>query len=45
MSVVNDSFFNEFTLRLPNPAAPIVDALAERGVLGGVPPVALLSRA
>ncbi len=37
VSVVNDSFFNEFTVRLPKPAAPIVDELAEFGVLGGVP--------
>ncbi|HXP29781.1 MAG TPA: aminomethyl-transferring glycine dehydrogenase subunit GcvPA [Stellaceae bacterium] len=35
--VVNDSFFNEFTLRLPRPAAPLVETLAQRGVLGGVP--------
>ena len=35
--VENDSFFNEFTLHLPKPAAPIVNALAERGLLGGVP--------
>jgi glycine dehydrogenase subunit 1 len=37
VSVVNDSFFNEFTLRLPKPAAPVVEALAANGVLGGVP--------
>jgi glycine cleavage system P protein (glycine dehydrogenase) subunit 1 len=37
VSVVNGSFFNEFTVRLPKPAAPIVDELAEFGVLGGVP--------
>src|ERR1700722_4095463 len=35
--LVNDSFFNEFALRLPIPAADAVAALAERGVLGGVP--------
>jgi glycine dehydrogenase subunit 1 len=35
--LVSDSFFNEFTLRLTVPAAPVVDALAQRGVLGGVP--------
>jgi glycine dehydrogenase subunit 1 len=34
---LNDAFFNEFTLRLPEPAAPVVEALAARGVLGGVP--------
>jgi glycine dehydrogenase subunit 1 len=37
VSVVNDSFFNEFTLRLPRPAAPLADAMAELGVLAGVP--------
>jgi glycine dehydrogenase subunit 1 len=35
--VVPDSFFNEFALRLPRPAAEVVEALAERGILGGVP--------
>jgi len=34
--LVNDSFFNEFALRLPIPAADAVAALAEKGVLGGV---------
>jgi glycine dehydrogenase subunit 1 len=37
VSVVNSSFFNEFTVRLPKLAAPVVAALAEHGVLGGVP--------
>jgi glycine dehydrogenase subunit 1 len=37
VSVVNSGFFNEFTVRLPKPAAPIVEELAEFGVLGGVP--------
>ena len=35
--MVNDTFFNEFTLKLTRPAAAVVDALAEAGVLGGVP--------
>jgi glycine dehydrogenase len=35
--LLNQSFFNEFTLKLPVPAAGVVDALAERGVLAGVP--------
>jgi glycine dehydrogenase subunit 1 len=30
-------FFNEFALRLPVPAAPVVEALAARGVLAGIP--------
>ena len=37
VSVINDTFFNELTVRLPVAAAPLVDALAERGVLAGVP--------
>ena len=37
VDVLNDSFFNEFTLRLPRPAAGIVAALVGRGVLAGVP--------
>lgn len=36
VELVNDSFFNEFTLRLPKEARPIVRALADRQVLGGV---------
>jgi glycine dehydrogenase subunit 1 len=34
--LVNDGFFNEFSLQLPVPAAEVVDALAAKGVLGGV---------
>ncbi|MFI4949317.1 MAG: aminomethyl-transferring glycine dehydrogenase subunit GcvPA [Alphaproteobacteria bacterium] len=37
VELVNDRFFNEFTLRLPRPAATVVDRLAAQGVLGGVP--------
>ncbi len=37
VEVVNDTFFNEFTLKLPGKAASIVEALADKGVLGGVP--------
>jgi glycine dehydrogenase subunit 1 len=36
VELVNDSFFNEFTLRLPKEARPAVRAMVERGVLGGV---------
>ena len=36
VSLVNDSFFNEFTLKLPKEARPVVRALADRKVLGGV---------
>jgi len=35
--LLNTSFFNEFTLELPKPAAPVVEALAAKGILGGVP--------
>ena len=34
--VVNESFFNEFTVELPVEARPAVHELAKRGVLGGV---------
>jgi glycine dehydrogenase subunit 1 len=36
VSLVNDSFFNEFTIRLPVEARPVVRALADNGILGGV---------
>ncbi|MCF8880908.1 aminomethyl-transferring glycine dehydrogenase subunit GcvPA [Hyphobacterium sp. SN044] len=37
VELLTDSFFNEFSLKLPKPAAGVVDALVEKGVLGGVP--------
>jgi glycine cleavage system P protein (glycine dehydrogenase) subunit 1 len=37
VDLVNYSFFNEFTLRLPHKAAPVIAALAAGGVLGGIP--------
>jgi glycine dehydrogenase subunit 1 len=36
VELVSDTFFNEFTLRLPKEARPVVRAMAEKGVLGGV---------
>jgi glycine dehydrogenase subunit 1 len=42
VSVITPAFFNEFTLKLPKPAAEIVDALAAKGILGGVPVSRLL---
>jgi glycine dehydrogenase subunit 1 len=36
VELINDSFFNEFTLKLPKEARPVVRALADRNVLGGV---------
>ncbi len=35
--LVNQGFFNEFTLRLARPAASVVEALARCGILGGIP--------
>ncbi len=37
VTVLNDSFFNEFTIRVPGTAAEVIDKLAGKGVLGGVP--------
>ena len=45
VTVLNETFFNEFTVRLPKPAADVVDTLAERGVLAGVPVSRLLPNA
>jgi glycine dehydrogenase subunit 1 len=36
VELVNSTFFNEFTLKLPQEARPVVRELAERGILGGV---------
>jgi glycine dehydrogenase subunit 1 len=36
VSLVTDTFFNEFTVRLPVEARPVVRKLAEMGVLAGV---------
>ena len=35
--VLNDGFFNEFTVRLTRPAAEVTEVLAGRGILAGVP--------
>ncbi|MBN9307933.1 aminomethyl-transferring glycine dehydrogenase subunit GcvPA, partial [Devosia sp.] len=37
VQLLNKSFFNEMTIRLPVPAAPIVEMLAKAEVLAGVP--------
>ncbi|MBT4486549.1 MAG: aminomethyl-transferring glycine dehydrogenase subunit GcvPA [Rhodospirillaceae bacterium] len=37
VEVLNDSFFNEFTLRLSRDAAAVVEELVGRGILAGVP--------
>jgi glycine dehydrogenase subunit 1 len=36
VALINGTFFNEFTLRLSKEARPLVRALAEKGILGGV---------
>jgi glycine dehydrogenase subunit 1 len=35
--VLNDAFFNEMTVRVPGDAARLVDQLAEKNILAGVP--------
>ncbi|HSR81897.1 MAG TPA: aminomethyl-transferring glycine dehydrogenase subunit GcvPA [Hyphomicrobiaceae bacterium] len=37
VTVLNDAFFNEFTIRVPGNAAELIEKLAAKGVLGGVP--------
>ncbi|MCW5699295.1 MAG: aminomethyl-transferring glycine dehydrogenase subunit GcvPA [Rhodospirillales bacterium] len=37
VEVLTDTFFNELTVSLSRPAKEVVDALADRGILAGVP--------
>jgi glycine dehydrogenase subunit 1 len=37
VTLLNRTFFNEMTIRLPVHAAPVVEALAGQGILAGVP--------
>ncbi|WP_029004113.1 aminomethyl-transferring glycine dehydrogenase subunit GcvPA [Azorhizobium doebereinerae] len=37
VKVLNGAFFNEFTIRVPGKAADVIEKLAAKGVLGGVP--------
>jgi glycine dehydrogenase subunit 1 len=37
VEVLTPSFFNEFTIRVPGNGAEVIDALVEKGILGGVP--------
>jgi len=37
IELLNKSFFNEMTIRLPVPAAPVIELLAKAEVLAGVP--------
>ncbi|MBV9286375.1 MAG: aminomethyl-transferring glycine dehydrogenase subunit GcvPA [Hyphomicrobiales bacterium] len=42
VEIVNEHFFNEFTMRTPRPAAELIEALVRRGVIGGLPVSRLL---
>lgn len=42
VELVSRVFFNEFTLRLPQDTSDVVDGLAKRNILGGVPASRLL---
>ncbi len=42
VEVLTKSFFNEFTIRTPKTGAEVVEALARKGILGGVPVSRLL---
>jgi glycine dehydrogenase subunit 1 len=37
LKLLSQTFFNEFAVLLPKAAAPVVERLAERGILAGVP--------
>jgi glycine dehydrogenase subunit 1 len=37
VELVTPAFFNEFTIKLPKAAAPLVDALVGKGIIAGVP--------
>ncbi len=37
VEVLNEAFFNEVTIRIDGDAVQVVDALAQKGILGGVP--------
>ncbi|MGI8568331.1 MAG: aminomethyl-transferring glycine dehydrogenase subunit GcvPA [Methylocella sp.] len=42
VKVLNETFFNEFTIKIAGDAAEVVQRMAEQGVLGGVPVSRLL---
>jgi glycine dehydrogenase subunit 1 len=42
VKVLNETFFNEFTVKLPGDAAAVVEKMAKKGVLAGVPVSRLL---
>jgi glycine dehydrogenase subunit 1 len=37
VQLLNDTFFNEFTIRVPGDAATVIEKLAAKGILGGLP--------
>ncbi|TVR82002.1 MAG: aminomethyl-transferring glycine dehydrogenase subunit GcvPA [Rhodospirillales bacterium] len=45
VTVMDGPFFNEFTVHLPKPAVAVVEALAGRGILAGVPAARLFPEA
>ncbi|BAF90246.1 glycine cleavage system P protein subunit 1 [Azorhizobium caulinodans ORS 571] len=45
VQVLNSAFFNEFTLRVPGKAVDVIEKLAAKGVLGGVPYARLAPKA
>jgi glycine dehydrogenase subunit 1 len=45
VEVLQKSFFNEFTIRVRKDGAELIEALAARGILGGVPVSRLLPEA
>ena len=42
VEIVNEHFFNEFTMRTPRPAVELIEDLASRGIIGGLPVSRLL---
>ncbi len=42
VQILNRYFFNEFTVRTPRPATDLIEALTQRGVIGGLPVSRLL---
>ena len=35
--MITPAFFNEFTIKTPKASGAVIDALADRGIIGGVP--------
>jgi glycine dehydrogenase subunit 1 len=42
VTLLNKTFFNEMTIRLPIHATPVVEALTHKGILAGVPVIRLI---